>query len=93
MGRPEAMSEAADRALREAKRLGLAHVEEIVRQYAVPRGWPATVAREYLTRYLQFDIDASQLEAIRTFHRMAAEDGIIANPPRPLEVWQSRPLP
>ena len=93
MGRPEAMSEAANRALREAKRLGLANVEEIVRQYAVPRGWPAAIAREYLIRYLQFDIDAPQLEAIRTFHRMAAEDGITANPPRPLEVWQPRPLP
>ena len=67
----------------------MAHVDEIVRQYAVPRGWPADVAREYLTRYLQFDIGERQLEAIRTFHRFAAEEGIIPSPPRALEVWRA----
>jgi predicted solute-binding protein len=63
-------------------------VDEIVQRYAVPRGWPAETARDYLTRYLQFDIGDRQLEAIRTFHRYAAEDGIITNPPRPLIVWR-----
>jgi chorismate dehydratase len=88
MGRTEAMSAFADRALRTAKAAGLAHVDEIVQRYAVPRGWPAETARDYLTRYLQFDIQEPHLEAIRTFHRYAAEDGIIANPPRPLIVWR-----
>ncbi|MGB7158595.1 MAG: menaquinone biosynthesis protein [Tepidisphaeraceae bacterium] len=90
MGRPDAMSVMADETLRRAKKDGLAHVDEIVARYAVPRGWPADVAREYLTRYLQFDIEERQLEAIRAFHRMAAEEGLIPNPPRPLDVWPLR---
>ncbi|MDQ3440582.1 MAG: menaquinone biosynthesis protein [Planctomycetota bacterium] len=89
MGRVESIDSFADATLRRAKREGLANVDEIVQQYAVPRGWPANTAREYLTRYLQFDIGERQLEAIRTFHRFAAEDGIIANPPRALEVWNA----
>ena len=52
-------------------------------------GKSADVAREYLTRYLQFDIDEPQLEAIRAFHGMAAEEGIIPSPPKPLTVWRS----
>jgi predicted solute-binding protein len=64
-------------------------VDEIVQRFAVPRGWPAPIAREYLTRYLQFDIEEPQLEAIRAFHRFAAEDGFIPNPLRPLNVWRA----
>lgn len=90
MGRPQAISEALDETLRRAKRDGLAHVDEIVARHAVPRGWPAHVAREYLTRYLQFDIGEAELEAIRTFHRLAAEEGLISSPPRALEVWSPR---
>lgn len=86
MGPAEAMSELADTTLREAKKAGLANVEQIVQRHAIPRGWPADVARQYLTRYLQFDIGEPQLEAIRTFHQLAAEEGIIPSPPRPLNV-------
>jgi chorismate dehydratase len=89
MGRAELISTFADETLRRAKREGLAHVDEIVQQYAVPRGWPADVAREYLTRYLQFDIGERQLEAIRRFHRFAAEEGIVPSLPRALEVWRA----
>ena len=87
MGRAAAISPFADETLRRAKRDGLAHVDEIVQRYAIPRGWPAPIAREYLTRYLQFDIAEPQLDAIRTFHRFAAEEGIIPSPPRALRVW------
>jgi chorismate dehydratase len=88
MGTAQAMSAFADETLRNAKRAGLAHVDEIVQRYAVPRGWPAPIAREYLTRYLQFDIGEPQLEAIRTFHRFAAEEGIVPDSPRALNVWR-----
>ena len=87
MGPSERITAFADETLRRAKQEGLAHVDEIVRQYAVPRGWPADTARDYLTRYLQFDIGERELEAIRTFHRFAAEEGIISSPPRALDVW------
>ena len=86
MGRAEAITATADARLRAAKVAGLSNVEEIVHRYAIPRGWPADTAREYLTRYLQFDVGDRELEAIRTFHRFAAEEGVIPAPPRPLSV-------
>jgi chorismate dehydratase len=87
MGPTEVIAPTADATLRAAKRAGLGNVDEIVERYAVPRGWPAPIARAYLTRYLQFDVEDRELEAIRTFHRFAAEEGIIPNPPKPLNVW------
>ena len=68
--------------LERAKRAGLNHVAEIIAQYALPRGWPADIARKYLTEYLQFDIGPRQLEAIRLFHNLAHEYGVIDHPPR-----------
>ena len=35
------------------------------------RGWPAALARQYLTRNLQFDIGPREIEAIRRFHQLA----------------------
>lgn len=69
-----------------AKARGLANVTQLVERYAVPRGWPADVARRYLTEYLQFEIGPRQMEAIKVFHAMAAKHGLIANPPRELIV-------
>jgi chorismate dehydratase len=69
-----------------ARERGLRHVDRLVETQAVPRGWPADVARQYLKRYLKFDVGPRQLEAIRTFHAMAAEIGLIESPPRPLRV-------
>jgi chorismate dehydratase len=65
---------------------GLRHVDEIVTEHAVPRGWPANVARRYLTEHLKFEIGSRQLDAIREFHRRAARRGIIPSPPRDLLV-------
>jgi hypothetical protein len=62
------------------------HVEEIIRRHAVPRGWPADLARQYLTKNLEYAITPRHLEAIRTFHRLAATHGAIDGPPRPLEI-------
>lgn len=73
--------------LEQAKRAGLAHVEEIISRYAVPRGWPADTARNYLTRHLQYHIGPRHLKAIRLFHRLAATYGLIPAP-RELSVCQ-----
>ncbi len=70
--------------LETAKRLGLQNVEQIVMRHAVPRGWPAALARQYLTKNLIFDIGPRQLEAIRRFHDLAAKHGIVEHPPREL---------
>lgn len=69
-----------------AREAGLANARQLVEQYAVPRGWPAGVALQYYTQYLRYGIGSRQLEAIRRFHTLAAEQGIIANPPRDVEV-------
>ena len=72
--------------LENAKRLGLANVEAIIARHAVPRGWPAPIAREYLTRHLQYDIGPRHLEAIGLFHRLAFRHGLIPPAQRELDV-------
>ncbi|HET6252049.1 MAG TPA: menaquinone biosynthesis protein [Tepidisphaeraceae bacterium] len=72
--------------LAEAKRRGLRHVEQIIARDAIPTGWPAEVARKYLTEYLQFDIGPKHLQAVRLFHRLAHQHGVIDHPPRELDV-------
>ena len=69
-----------------ARERGMGQIDAIVRKYAIPRGWPAGLAIQYLTQYLKFDIGARQLEAIRLFHQLAAEHGVIEGPVRPLSV-------
>jgi chorismate dehydratase len=72
--------------LERAKREGLRHVDEIITRHAVPRGWPAGIARRYLTEYLQYDISPRHLEAIRLFHQLAHRHGILEQAPWGLEV-------
>jgi chorismate dehydratase len=74
--------------LEQAKRAGLAEVRDIITRFAIPRGWPAGMALQYLTLYLKFDIGPRQLEAIELFHRKAAEHGLIPNPPAPLKLYR-----
>jgi chorismate dehydratase len=73
--------------LAEAKRRGLENVNEIVKRYAVGRGWPAGLALQYLTVYLKYDIGARQLEAIELFHRLAAKHGVIGEAVRRVELY------
>jgi chorismate dehydratase len=73
--------------LEHAKREGLAHVTDLITRHAVPRGWPAGVALQYLTVYLKYDVGEPQLCAIRLFHELAAKHGIINSPPRELELY------
>lgn len=74
--------------LSKAKQRGLADIDRIIARHAVPRGWPADLARQYLTQHLTFDVGERELEAIRTFHRLAAEQGII-DAARPLHVFKA----
>jgi chorismate dehydratase len=70
----------------QAKLGGLSHVDELVKQFAVPRGWPAGLARQYMTQYLQYDIDAPQLRAIEHFYQFAAKHRLIPSPAKSLVV-------
>ena len=72
--------------LETAKNLGLQNVKQIVTEYAIPSGWPAELAMQYLTSNLQFDIHARQIEAIKLFYELAAKHGIIPTPPRELRM-------
>jgi chorismate dehydratase len=69
-----------------AKRDGLRNIDVIVERFAAPRGWPADIARQYLTRYLQFDITPRHLEAVRLFHKRAFDYALISRPPRDLDL-------
>jgi chorismate dehydratase len=75
--------------LREAKERGLAHIEEIIAEHAVPGGWPADVARRYFLKYLKFDVGPRQLEAVRLFHRLAFQYGALDRQPRPLRLLEA----
>jgi len=69
-----------------AREAGLANVEQIITTYGVPRGWPIGLARQYLTSYLKYDVGSRQLDAIRLFHALSAELGVIANV-KSLDIW------
>jgi chorismate dehydratase len=75
--------------LERAKRDGLANVRELIARHAVPRGWPAGMALQYLTVYLKFDIGPSQLEAMRRFFELAARHGALSGPPRAVESYDA----
>jgi chorismate dehydratase len=87
MARRNARLGALPQVLREARRQGEQHVQELIERHALPIGWSREAAAEYLQRLLHFSIGPMQLDAIRLFHACAAEEGLIPNPPRPLEVW------
>jgi chorismate dehydratase len=72
--------------LKQAREQGMQHIDEIIERHAIPRGWPGEVARQYLTRNLQFEVGARQLEAMRLFHSKAAGLGLIASPAKPLVI-------
>jgi chorismate dehydratase len=63
--------------LRKARELGMANLPAIIRRDAVPRGWPADLAMKYLSEHLKFEVGERELEAVRLFHRLAREDGLI----------------
>jgi chorismate dehydratase len=70
-----------------AKREGLRHVEEIVRAHGVGRGWPAGLARRYLTEYLKFDVGERQLAAMGRFYDLAWRHGVLECEPRDVRLY------
>jgi chorismate dehydratase len=75
--------------LRRARDRGMADLPDIVARHAVARGWPPDLAMQYLSNYLKYEIGPVQLDAIRLFHKLAAEYAII-DAPRPLELYCAR---
>ena len=87
MAKPRAVTARLFELLQQAKLRGKTQIEQIVEQFAVPRGWPAALAHQYLTRHLQFDIGPREIESIHRFHDLAAAQGIIDGQ-RELRVFQ-----
>jgi chorismate dehydratase len=75
--------------LEQARDQGLAHVDELISRYAIPRGWPAGMALQYLTVYLKYHIGPDQLRAISTFHELAAKHDVLRHAVRPLDLYGS----
>jgi chorismate dehydratase len=56
---------------------GLASFDAMVREEASSSGLSAPVVEDYLRHALHFELDAGDLEGLRDFYRLAAEDGLI----------------
>lgn len=65
------------RILTAARLRGTRDMERIVRDYAVPRDWPADLASQYLTSHLQYDFGEAQREGMEEFFCLAADCGAI----------------
>ena len=72
--RPVAPGSALPARLRQAKADGLAHLEQIVQDATE---FTAEFRREYLTRYVGFDLGASEKKAIGRFQQYLQELGLI----------------
>jgi chorismate dehydratase len=68
--------------LEHAKHAGMNHIDEIVHRHATSQGWPAPVARRYLTHHMKYDVGQRQLDAVRLFFQLAAKHAIISSPIR-----------
>ncbi len=68
---------------------GLAGFAEMVRREAASSGLSEAVVEDYLRHALHFELDSGDLEGLRLFYRLAAEEGLIP-PARPL-VFTPRP--
>jgi chorismate dehydratase len=68
-----------------ARHAGLQNIDQIITEHAAALGWPAPLARQYLTSNLKFEIAEPQLTAIRHFHELAAIHKLIRVPPYPLK--------
>lgn len=64
---------------------GLAHVDEIVEEYARSLGLPRSDLVSYLLDHICFDPDADMLAGLELYFRLAHRHGLIAEP-RPLKL-------
>jgi predicted solute-binding protein len=72
-GRREGLDEEAVRAFQDSCACGLAHIEEIVRAEAGPRGFTPELVRHYLTRNLVCELGAEEYRGMELFLRYARE--------------------
>lgn len=81
--RPKGLGEAEVEAatvvedLQRSRDNGLAHLEELVREWTPRIGVPQATIREYLTGNIHYTLDPECVEAIRVFRAYAAETGVL----------------
>jgi predicted solute-binding protein len=71
--RKQCVTPEIERAFLSSCRFGLAHLEEIVRQEAAPRGFTEALAREYLTHSIRFEFGEEEYRGLNLFLRYVAE--------------------
>lgn len=59
---------------------GLARIEEIVAAESSRLGFEAGLVRTYLTRHIRYELTAAEREAMETYLRLAARQGLIHEP-------------
>ena len=69
--------------LRRSYAAGRGSFAEMVRREAAASGLSEAVVEDYLRHALHFELDAGDLEGLRLFYRLAAEEGLIPSA-RPL---------
>jgi chorismate dehydratase len=62
---------------------GLAHIDDLVREWTPRIALPAETIRIYLTRNIHYHLDAECMEALRLFRSYAAEIGVLPPLTRP----------
>lgn len=65
--RPERVTPELAEAFLDSCRFGRAHLEEIIRQEAAPRGIPEPLARDYLTRLVVHELGEEDYRGLRVF--------------------------
>lgn len=61
------------------RRHNLERIDRMIHHRAVARGWPADLARDYLTRRLVFEATPERIGAMETFFTKAAKHQLIAS--------------
>jgi chorismate dehydratase len=69
-------------------REGMANIERILQAHAVPAGWPIDIARRYFTQCLRYEFGPAQQRAVKRFHGLALEHGVLSGPLKPLRVYR-----
>lgn len=77
-GRRAAVTDEVIAALQQARDEGVAHIDEIAREYSRGRDDVERRAAAYLRQHIEYYLDTRHEEGLRRFHALASELGLIA---------------
>jgi chorismate dehydratase len=70
------------RILNAARDRGVARAAQIAEEAGPARGWPVSVAHEYLTQRLKFTVTSQAREGINLYYELATQEGILPGVPQ-----------